>query len=525
MRSTAKAPPTWRGERDPATIIYSVSDSSPKALGRYEILSEIGRGMMGVVYQAKDPTLGRIVALKTINVSFAVSESERSLFEQRFMNEARLAAGLSHPNIVVVHDVGWDEATRTPYIALEFLQGTNLSDMVPPAMDWREALRITARLAEALHVAHTQKIVHRDIKPANVMVLPSKEPKLMDFGIARAPASDLTAAGEFFGTPSYMSPEQATGEPLDGRSDLFSLGAVLYFLLTGQRAFEGKSVPAILAKVERESPAGPSSLVASIPPAVDLVVARMLEKKPDHRYQDGLQLAEDIDDVLHDKLPRHAKLHATLHGDPTLIGAQRRAANAPSRPGFETTVLKALDGPRGLLAIAGLLVVALLVALLLPEGAPPTPSASPSSPAGASAAPATVPGASRSPASVSPSPALLAAGETPSPEPTPTPARTARLTLVVEHGVKAGLLKVFVDQKQLLSKPLAAPRTRKALIFKGRKDELFESIDVAPGERAIRIEVQDGGDKKAKQISGSFKKGETRLLEVKVGSRVELEWR
>jgi len=507
-----------------------VTETTPKALGRYEILSEIGRGMMGVVYQAKDPTLGRIVALKTINVSFAVSESERTLFEQRFMNEARLAAGLSHPNIVVVHDVGWDEATRTPYIALEFLQGTNLSDMVPPPMDWREALRITGRLAEALHVAHVQKIVHRDIKPANVMVLPSKEPKLMDFGIARAPASDLTAAGEFFGTPSYMSPEQATGEPLDGRSDLFSLGAVLYFLLTGQRAFEGKSVPAILAKVERESPAGPSSLVAGIPRGVDLVVARMLEKKPDHRYQDGLQLSEDIDDVLQDKPPRHATLNATIHGDPTLVGAQRRVAARPGASGFETRLVKALEGPRALLAIAGLLVLALLVSVLLPFA---SPSSSPS-PSSSGAAGAARPSGSPPPASpgkpLGPSPASASAlpagvAESPSPEPTPTPARTARLTLAVEHSVKNGSLKVFVDQKQLLSKPLVAQQTRRALIFRGRKGELFDFIDVAPGERTVRIEVQDGDEKKANQISGTFKKGETRLLDVKVGGRVELQWR
>jgi serine/threonine-protein kinase len=527
--------PTWRVGQDPGRIDYPVTGEIPKSLGRYEILSEIGRGMMGVVYQAKDPTLGRIVALKTINVSFAVSESERTLFEQRFMNEARLAAGLSHPNIVVVHDVGWDEGTRTPYIALEFLQGTNLSDMVPPPLDWREALRLIGRLAEALHVAHVQKIVHRDIKPANVMVLPSKEPKLMDFGIARAPASDLTAAGEFFGTPSYMSPEQATGEALDGRSDLFSLGAVLYFLLTGLRAFEGKSVPAILAKVERENPAAPSSVNAAIPHSVDLIVARMLEKKPEHRYQDGLQLAEDIDDALQDKPPRHATINATIHGDPTLVGAQRHAGAGATGHGVETRLLKALEGPRGLLAIAGLLALALIVSLVLPRGgAAPSPS-----PSGIAGSPTTGPSvAPIRPGSASPSPTDLAGGvpspgaspsTSPSPDAsaTPAPARTARLTLAVEHSVKAGSMLVFVDQKPLLSKMLISQKTRKALIFKGRKGEVFETIDVAPGERTIRIDVQDGDDKKTGQTTGTFKRGETKLLEVKVGGgpRIELEWR
>jgi serine/threonine-protein kinase len=507
-----------------------VTGETPKSLGRYEILSEIGRGMMGVVYQAKDPTLGRIVALKTINVSFAVSESERTLFEQRFMNEARLAAGLQHPNIVVVHDVGWDEGTRTPYIALEFLQGTNLSDMVPPPLEWREALRIAGRLAEALHVAHVQKIVHRDIKPANVMVMPNKEPKLMDFGIARAPASDLTAAGEFFGTPSYMSPEQATGEALDGRSDLFSLGAVLYFLLTGQRAFEGKSVPAILAKVERENPAAPSGVIPGIPHSVDLIIARMLEKKPEHRYQDGLQLAEDVDDALNDKPPRHATINATIHGDQTLVGGQRHGARAGAQ-GVETTLLKALEGPRGLLAIAGLLALALIVSLALPRGGaapPPSPSALAGSPGlasrPASPAPAS-PGAT--PSSDAPSPSASdSASPSPDPSATPTPARTARLTLAVEHNVRAGSMRVFVDQKPLLNKELTAQKTRKAIIFRGRRGEVFETIDLAPGERAIRIEVKDGAATLSGQTTGSFKRGETKLLEVKVGGgRVELEWR
>src|SRR5262245_19083046 len=330
----------------------------PKSLGRYEIVSEIGRGMMGVVYQAKDPTLGRIVALKTINVTFSVSDAERTLFEQRFMNEARLAAGVAHPNIVVVHDVGWDEETRTPYIALEYLKGTLLSDAVPPPLEWREALGITARLADALHHAHAQGVVHRDIKPANVMLLPNKEPKIMDFGIARAPTSNLTAAGEFFGTPSYMSPEQAPGDPLDGRSDLFSLGAVLYFLLTGRRAFEGKSVPAILAKVERENPAAPSSITAALPGTVDQIVARLLEKKPALRYQDGLQLGEDIGDVLEERPPRHATAHATVHGDPT--AKSTRPMDGRPRGGAETSAaLRALEGPRGLLVIGGLLGMAL----------------------------------------------------------------------------------------------------------------------------------------------------------------------
>ncbi len=495
----------------------------PKTLGRYEIQAELGRGMMGVVYLALDPALGRTVALKTINVTFAISEQERSMFEQRFVSEARLAAGLSHRNIVVVHDVGRDEATGTPYIALEFLKGQLLSEIVPPPLEWREALRIAGRLADALHVAHEAKIVHRDIKPANVMVQGDGEPKIMDFGIARAPTSELTAAGEFFGTPSYMSPEQAAGEPLDGRSDLFSLGAVLYFLITGVRAFEAKSVPAILSKVEREHPAPPSSVIAAVPPAVDLIVARLLQKKAEQRYPDGRELAEDVDDALHDRPPRHAIEHTTLASDPTMVGRAPAGGSKATDP---------RQSSKRLLALATVLATALVGTLFLPS-APPSSPASPRATGSAPASGPASPGARLAP----PEPvATQAAGSrsvVPSPEPESLPGapprsahrEDARLTLDVVHGVKQGVLRVLVDQKAVLTKPLTSKETKKALILKGRRGQFFEVIELAEGERKIRVEIEEGGETKAGQILGTFKKGEARLLEVRVGGRVELEWR
>ena len=284
-----------------------MGESGPRILGRYEIQEEIGRGMMGVVYRALDPALGRTVALKTVNLLLAVPDEDRPGFEQRFLNEARVAAGLNHPGIVVVHDVGRDSGSDSLYIALEYLEGETLSERVKREgrLEWREALRLTARVAEALHHAHGKHIVHRDVKPANIMVLPNGQPKLMDFGIAKIPAAQLTSAGEFFGTPSYMSPEQATGEPLDARSDVFSLGAVLYLLLTGVRAFDAPSVPGILARVANKDPSPPSKLTPGLPAAVDDIVARALAKDPGLRYASGLMLAEDIQDVLADRTPRH----------------------------------------------------------------------------------------------------------------------------------------------------------------------------------------------------------------------------
>ena len=176
---------------------------TPQALARYQIQGEIGRGMMGVVYRALDPALGRIVALKTVQSVFPLPAEQQKAFEERFLSEARVAAGLSHPAIVVVHDVGRDPESGALFIAFEYLQGQTLSELTSSgALEWREAFRIAGRLAEALHHAHARGVIHRDIKPGNVMVLPTGDPKIMDFGIAKLASSQLTAAGEFFGTPS-----------------------------------------------------------------------------------------------------------------------------------------------------------------------------------------------------------------------------------------------------------------------------------------------------------------------------------
>ncbi len=284
-----------------------MTEITPRTIGRYEIRKEIGRGAMGVVYQAHDPTLGRNVALKTISLKLPVSKAERGDFERRFLQEARAAAALSNPNIVVVYEVGTDAGTGLLYIALEYLRGKTLEAMLSlgQRLDWREALRTVGRIAEALHHAHSQGVVHRDIKPANIMVLASGEPKIMDFGIAKLEAGELTAGGRVLGSPSYMSPEQAAGEQVDARSDLFSLGAVLYELLTGRKAFGGPSLPAILASLAHEDPPPATSLVPELPKGVDAVVAQALAKSRLDRYPTGRALAEDVEDLLGGRWPRH----------------------------------------------------------------------------------------------------------------------------------------------------------------------------------------------------------------------------
>ena len=261
---------------------------------------------MGVVYEAWDPALGRTIALKTVGAA-SLSRSERKAYEKRFLTEARAAARLSHPGIVVVHDVGRDSGHGLLYIALERLEGQTLADRIASGqrIEWREALRIVGRVAEALHHAHTQGVVHRDVKPANIMILPSGDPKIMDFGIARVDGGHLTTPGELFGTPLYMAPEQALGRPADARSDIFSLGTIAYTLLTGRAPFAAPSVPAILARVAHRAAPPPSELVAGLPAVIDDILLRAMAKAPENRYPTGRMMAEDIDDVLGGRPPRH----------------------------------------------------------------------------------------------------------------------------------------------------------------------------------------------------------------------------
>jgi eukaryotic-like serine/threonine-protein kinase len=277
----------------------------PSHISRYEIRKELGRGMMGVVYEVHDPALRRTIALKTIHLA-AGSVGDRAEYERRFLAEARIAARLSHPGIVVVHDVGRDEEKGILFIALEHLHGRTLAQMADEGRpDWRDALRIVARVAEALDYAHAHRVVHRDIKPANIMVLPSGLPKIMDFGIAKLEAVQHTAAGQFMGTPLYMAPEQALGQPVDGRTDVFSLGSVAYTLLAGRPAFEAANVAGVLSRVAYQEPKPLSEMVQGLPADVEYVVARAMAKAPPDRYPVARLLAEDIDDVLAGRPPRH----------------------------------------------------------------------------------------------------------------------------------------------------------------------------------------------------------------------------
>jgi len=262
-------------------------------LGRYEIVGELGQGAMGVVYKATDPLIDRIVAIKTITLSLA--QEEREEYEARFYQEAKAAGRLSHPNIVTIFDVG--RSGDIAYIAMEFLQGRELRDILndEKLLPVDQVLDIVAQVALGLAYAHEHGIIHRDVKPSNIMVLRDGHAKITDFGIARmASASVRTQTGMVLGSPKYMSPEQVMGKLTDQRSDIFSLGVMLYEMLTGQPPFTGENVNAIMYQTLNAIPPSPSSLNPAVPDMLNFIVAKALAKDIENRYQNARDLANDL---------------------------------------------------------------------------------------------------------------------------------------------------------------------------------------------------------------------------------------
>jgi eukaryotic-like serine/threonine-protein kinase len=269
-----------------------MSEAKFKQLGRYNLVSELGRGAMGVVYKAEDPLLNRTVAIKTILLMD--DPAARAEYEARFFQEAKAAGGLNHPNLITIHDVGREGDVA--YMAMELLEGTELREMMSRGRQPLPfALEAVAQVADGLAHAHEHGVVHRDIKPANIMIMRDRRAKIMDFGIARVRVSDIrTQTGAILGSPRYLSPEQATGQPTDLRSDVFSLGVVLHELAAGEPPFSAATVAQLLQHIANAVPRAPSASNPAVPAVLDLIVAKALEKRPDDRYQSAAELARDV---------------------------------------------------------------------------------------------------------------------------------------------------------------------------------------------------------------------------------------
>ncbi|MGH9787163.1 MAG: serine/threonine-protein kinase, partial [Candidatus Acidiferrales bacterium] len=450
-------------------------------LGRYQIQKELGRGAMGTVYRAYDPKIDRVVALKTISIA-GINPADEEDFRKRFAREAQAAGKLSHGSIVTIYDVGEQETSRTPFIVMEFIEGVTLEDFARgERLPLEKSMELVEQVAEALDYAHERGIVHRDIKPANIIITPDGRAKITDFGIAKLVQTQFTQPGQVLGTPAYMSPEQLTGGSVDGRSDLFSLGVILYWLLTGDKPFPGDTTTAVSFKVVYKDPILPSELNPTLGPHYDYLVLRALAKDPSKRYQRGHEVADDVEDLRNGRPPRsRATAPAAASPERTVVTGGpvvertvvASAAASPPLAGGKTTPLPTSplvaqaglappSRPRWLIPAAAALLLLLLGGAgwwfwggKQSEGSEGAEEAAVSSPA---PAPATKPAKKDEPPPWAP-----ARGRKQQAQPAPAETRTrsiATLNLRGEHNFDRATLYVYVDD-QLLKQVRISGETR-----------------------------------------------------------------
>jgi serine/threonine-protein kinase len=303
----------------------------PKTIGRYQIQGSLGMGAMGAVYKGFDPLIKRTLAIKTIRLDIPRQSEEYKTFLERFYQEARISGTLSHPNIVTLFDIGEDQGL--PFLALEFVEGETVESLLHRKVKFRpeKVIGLVSQMAAALDYAHSKGIIHRDIKPANLMLYEEDRIKVTDFGIAKLADSEMTKAGQLLGTPSYMSPEQAMGEKLDGRSDIFSLGVVAFEMLAGEQPFPGANVTAILYKLVHMDPIEPANLEMNglIPHKWHEVFGKCLAKKREERYQSAAEFVRDLEYCL----------GSWFTGIEALDTALAPSAAAPAGPGDPSIVV------------------------------------------------------------------------------------------------------------------------------------------------------------------------------------------
>ena len=362
--------------------------------GRYEILGELGRGAMGVVYKATDPVIGRPVAVKTIHLSEVGTGLSRTELLARFQTEARAAGLLTHPNIVVVYDAG--EENGLYYITMELVEGKSLQALLDAGHSFPtpRVLRIMEQTCNALQFAHERNIVHRDIKPANLMLTADDTVKVTDFGTAKIlQFGTVQQTTHVMGTPSYMSPEQVKGRPVDGRSDIFSLGVMLYEMLTGEKPFPGQSITTVIYKIVNEDPIPPRQLNPTIHPGLNSIAMRALAKEPEVRYQSCREMIEDLRNyralggselnpdatmispragspMAHPSLsPGLRGLHGDPSASPVLRSLQSQGGNPSQTPVVRRTgVIQAFEEPKKGSPIGTILAALLLLSVIIYGG-------------------------------------------------------------------------------------------------------------------------------------------------------------
>jgi serine/threonine-protein kinase len=520
-----------------------------KRFGRYEVVSEIGRGAMGAVYKARDPQINRFVAIKAISAISQSPEEEKD-YRQRFFHEAQAAGRLVHPGIVTIFDVGEETETRTPYIVMEFVGGQSLSGLLSSEttkLPLDIALRLTEEIADALDCAHSQGVVHRDIKPANILLSEDGHAKIADFGIAKLNLSNVTLPGHALGTPAYMSPEQVDGRSVDGRSDLFSLGVILYNMVTGHRPFQGTSAVTVCYKVANWDPLPATSFDLALPAEVDTVINRALAKDPSHRYQRGAEFAREVRS-LRQRLSRGTPAiaepesqHSVKPGDPKRIMPQLL-------PGNHSPVLPKLPSSPSLLFAAVVLAVGVAVVLFgvplhrrtqtpnsAPEttplartphtvaNVPPAPTAAAeqaiasigasevSQPAVVVSKPVRI--AKAAPKAHSQTPPTSSAQQTVPPAAVPQP---AMLKIEVQHHFAEGKLSLWVDEKLAYSTDLHGETKRRLAVFHGVQGSDSAEVTVSAGSHTLRVNGQSSSHDfdESKTITADFVTGGEKVLRV-----------
>jgi serine/threonine protein kinase len=477
-------------------------------LGRYEILSVLGRGAMGTVYKARDPMLDRMVAVKTITIPGGAPQDTQG-YRERFFREARAAGRLSHPGIITIFDVDVD-AERGPYIVMEYVAGQTLDQFCSAGNEKRSlprTLDLVQQLALALQCAHSQGIIHRDLKPANILVTPDGRAKIADFGVAKLDLSQFTSTGVVFGTPSFMSPEQLEGAEVDARSDLFSLGVILYSLLTGYRPFQGTSVATISFKVVYHDPVPVTALNATLPPGTQHVVSRALAKVPTDRYQSAEEMALDLQDLQEGLAPRSQPFSPGSTGSHAPRSWRLTPASQlhPIRD-----MLHWMRSSRGRQVSLVLLVLSALFAAWTVHHARALESISAplsepdASPRSALDVPATAkPTAVKPAASVAPAPDLCFVGVT------------------VHHPFADATLTVWVDNKLAYRHELHGEPHKHMLLLKNVQGDFSGNFNAPVGEHVLRVQLTAPADgfQRTETLRAAFRKNQPTTLAVEVHGR------
>ncbi len=541
--------------------------------GRYEILAELGRGAMGVVYKARDPKINRVVAVKTISLAGQPPEEEKE-YRERFYREAEAAGRLSHPGIVTIFDVGEEPETRAPYIVMEFVGGQSLDKLLSGEdrkLPVDNALQLTYELAEALDCAHGQGVVHRDLKPANILLTEEGHAKIADFGVAKLNLANHTLAGRALGTPAYMSPEQLNGETVDGRSDLFSLGVVLYTILTGYRPFQGNSALTVSYKVVNRDPIPATVLETELPQGLDYIISRAMAKDPAQRYQRGMEMALDIQDLREGReLWSKAKQPASAGGGIAPISAEKDKSSPPVRglaakarsaqrakPNTMKDAQSLLDKKTikyfaGALFLAGLSLFGLRVSHAvwhkhIPSenrtatnvAAAPLPILGETATVKNSPEPPPVPVSTTVPLSTNvpsgepsepPAKKVKSAAPLPAkhvipqkrsqPSSAPTVAAIpATLNIEVDHKFAQADLSIWVDGQLSYTHTLEGTDKKRLVVFHRVQGHEIHAMQIAAGNHHLRVKVSSDANSSDQIISGDFPGGGEKLLRISFDKR------